>query len=293
MRIVCPSCAVTNRLPDQWAGRTFVCRKCRTLVTAPGTPGGRRVRSWVTSGGWLAVVVGELLLAAAAVVVIILSQAKPPAGLPLVAGPAEVPLQMAAPGKSIALEWPTEIESLGGHYRVASHNVHLFDAQGRAQVFEIRFADDMWPLGFLELPDPPPPKPVTLRIEVKLPLSEELAGTTVRLAGPAAVDYVEAGKDGRPQRARQKNVEREATLAVATPGQEAALERYLTRRTATRWWVFASVMAFLFLGVVACACAQKRVMVICPKCGRATESIYYFEGGEAYISPCPHTNRKR
>jgi hypothetical protein len=292
VRIVCPSCAVTNRLPDQWAGRTFVCRKCSTLVTAPEIPG-VRVRSWATSGGWLAIVGAELVLAAVVAAVVVLSLAKPPAGLPLVPGLADGRVQLAAPGKSVVLEWPTGLESAGGHFRVAFHNVRLFDSHDRALVFGIRIADDPWPSGFLEQGEPPPAKPVTLHVEIDLPAVEGLAGTAVRLSGPTAIDYVEAGKEGSPPRVQRKSVPHESPLVVATPEQEAAFERYAARRAITRWAIFGSVMAFLFVGVAACALAQKRVMVICPKCGRATESIYYYEAGEAYISPCPHTSRRR
>lgn len=293
MRIVCPSCAVTNRLPDQWQGRTFVCRKCSTLVTAPALPGAR-IRPWVRSKGWLAVLAAEAVLAAAAVAFVGPLLAKPPAGLPLVPGPVEGLLQMAVPGKTLALEWPTRLESLGGHFSVTSdNNVRLFNAQGHALIFVMRIADSPWPAGLLERPEPPPAGPVTLPVEIDLPTIGELAGTTVRLAGPTVIEYIEPGSDGRPPRVRKASLDHDSLLTVATPAQESALERYQTRRVCARWETFLAVMAFLLVGAAASALAQKYMMVICPQCGRATEAAYYFEAGRVYVSNCPHATRKR
>jgi hypothetical protein len=291
VKLVCPSCAVSLRIPDQWTGQTFICAKCGTQVTAPErskTP----PRSWLASPGWVAVVLGELLLlAVVGFLAVAFARDRPPEGVPVLRGPTDGPPQVAAPGRSALIEWRDGREAVGGHFRVLRQDLRVLDRQGSPIAAGVRLGSNFWPEALLREADPPPTRPITLIFELDLPADERLAGEPLRLVASLGLEYAEPAKDAGPVQLRQATVACELPFVVATREEAAALDAHVRGRRRLGRALFGSAVAAVMVAVLTVALAQKRLTVICPKCGRATQATYTHEAGELYVSKCPHADR--
>lgn len=288
MRFVCPSCAASNRVPDKCAGLTIVCRRCKAQVTVPGT---RDVptRPWYTSIQWLAIVIVEFVaLVALITTAVSLARRTPPEGLPLVAGPADADPQVAAPGRTLVIEWPTDSQAVGGWFRVTSQTVALVTQAGRSQALAVRAADRPWPASVFEATTPVDPAPVVPSLEVDIPPDYGLAGETVSLQASVGIEYPARARPGDPVRVQQAVVQHQQSFPIATDEQRKRLDNYLWQGSAFRIALFWCVLSVVGLPIAATLLAQRQISITCPKCGRVTTATFYHEGGNYYVSPCPH-----
>jgi len=268
---------------------TIACRKCKAQVTAPETAAAE-ARLWPTLLGWLAFAAFEVLAALAiAAMIVALSRARPPAGLPFVEGlPGSSP-QLPEPGKPLVVEWATGRAAVGGHFRITGQSV-ILTCPGRHPhiLSRVDVTDEPWPESLLETNSPSASEPILMSLEVLLPADEALVGQPLRLEITVALEYPEQAKAGGPIELRQALVKHEQPLVLATEAQVAALARYRSRRRLLGWGIFWCAAAALAAGIGACAVAQKRVKIRCPKCGRMTVAVYYHERGNYHLSACPH-----
>jgi len=288
VKFVCPSCAATNRVPDKCAGITIICRKCKTQVNVPGDSN-QPTRSWLTSPGWVAVAAVEAAaLIAVAVVAVLLARSAPPEGLPLVENATGGPPQLAAPGGTLVAEWDAKQQATGGHFRLTDQDVSLVGPSGRTQAVTVLAADKPWPDSLLESPPQAEPTPLFISLELHLPSRPQLAGQRVRLRASVVVEYPAPQPSGDALAIQRTTVLHERELVMATPEQQATFAAYLGRLTVLRWLVFLSAMVAIGVPIGAASLAQRRISIMCPKCGRGTTAVFYHEGGDYYVSPCPH-----
>lgn len=287
MRFVCPSCAAGNRVPDKCAGITIICRRCKTQITVPGSAA-RPGRSWLASPRWLAIVGLEVVsLVALIVTAVMLLRRGVPAGLPLVEEAGGKP-QVAVPGGSLALEWEGDLESAGGYYRVASANVSLVRGGRPMPLGQPAAADNPWPPDVLERNEAPEPRPIALTLTVPLPPEYTLSGQRVTLQASVEVSLLVETQPDRPLAVQQTTVRREWSFVVATDAQGAEFAAWQWHGRLLRWLAIACAALVVGVPIGATALAQQRVTIKCPECGRTTQAVFYFEGGDYYVSPCPH-----
>jgi len=291
VRLVCPSCVASNRVPDKCAGLTIICRCCKTQINVP-EDAGRRPRSWVTSPRWLTILTLELLsLVALVVVVVVLTRREPPGGLPIVEGAGGAP-QLAVPGGSLRLEWESELQAADGHFRVDSADVSLVRGHRPRPLGQPEVTDRPWPPELLEADPPPALRPVVVGLTLALPAEYTLSGQRVAVQAAVRVSFPTRSDGGGPLTVKQATLRREVPFVVATEAQGNAFDAWERQGTLLRWLAFACGALVIGIPVAAGALAQQRVTIKCPDCGRTTEVTFYHEGGEVFISPCPHRGHR-
>lgn len=287
MRFVCPSCAAGNRVPDKAAGLTIICRRCKTQITIPGDPN-RPTRSWITSPRWLGIIGLELVfLAGLAVTGTVLYRRQPPEDLPLVETAHDEP-QVAVPGKKLDLAWETNQESAGGYYRLDSATVSLVSGRRPFAVGEPEATDKDWPADLLESENLPAPRPIVPSLTITIPEQYTLSGQRVTLQASVEVSFpAPAGSGGAPQ-VRTATLRHEQSFVVATESQGHAFASWAVQGRMLRWLAMACGAFVIGIPIGAGALAQQRVTLKCPQCSRTTEVTFYHDGGDFYMSPCPH-----
>jgi len=291
VRFVCPSCAASNRVPDKCAGLTIICRRCKTQINVPDDAG-RRSRSWIASPRWLAILTLELLsLVALVVVIVMLARRKPPGGLPIVEGAGGAP-QLAVPGGPLRLEWESELQAADGHFRVDSANVLLVRGHRPRPLGQPEARDRPWTPELLEGDRPPALRPVVVSLTFVLPAGYTLSGQRVAVQAAVHVSFPTRSDSDGPLTVEQATLRREVPFVVATEAQGNAFDAWERQGTVLRWLAFACGALVIGIPVAAGAVAQQRVTIKCPDCGRTTEATFYHEGGEVFISPCPHRGHR-
>lgn len=288
MLVVCPSCAASNYCPEMAAGLTVCCRKCKTQVTLPETPGKPPPR-WYATRYWL-VAAGALLaaLAGLALCLVALATGRPPKNLPLlqdpevVGGPA-----LAVPGAPVRLRWQTDLESAGGLFRVVGQTVTLTD-MGQLDGRDVAVRQRGWTHEVFQPGRAPAAQPIVLEFQILLPDDEMLEGQTVSLKVIASLEYPARTQPDGPVSVQSGAVAREWTFPVATRPEAAAFRGYLRLRGALRAGaVFFAALA-LVVGLAAGLLAHRHINIQCPDCGRVTLASYYPGGRKLHWSPCPH-----
>ena len=291
MKFVCPSCAAVNRCPDAAAGLVIICRKCRTQATVPQPPGGVRVRSWLTSPGWLAVVFLELLGVAGLALAVRALWSHPTVTAPWARPGADgrVP-QLTLAGKMLPVEWAVTFPTLGGYYLIDKPRVTLKSEDGEPRVLQAHWRDDPWPADFPGSSDAPPQRPTKLvRFQVDVPAGSDLTGRRAVLGIRADLRYLE-GIDQRPAaRLAVAKMHHELVLFVADEPTLATIRKHKHTRDMLRRAVFASALVIVCVAVGAFVFGQKRLKIMCPKCSRATIVTYHHERGPLTTTDCPHT----
>lgn len=291
MNFVCPSCAASNRVPDKAAGITLICRRCRTQVTAPGDPN-RKARSWLASPRWLLIVLLELLaIGALAAAVVLRVGGKPPEDIPLVEG-ADSP-QVAVPGGTLRFAWQTEVQAAGGHFQFTTQDVSLVRPGVPPRALAVRSADSPWPDELLSGGNPPAVTPIRIELEVDLPGEYALSGQRVTLRTALGVKYPGRATPDAALTLETAAVQRQDAFVVATEAEGGAFAKWTHDREVLLWVIIGCAVLAAAIPLGAVALAQQRVSIMCPKCGRGCTAVFYHEGGEIYISPCPHRSGRR
>ena len=289
MRFICPSCAAGNRVPDKLAGVTMICRRCRTQITVPGDPN-RRARSWISSPRWLSIIGLELAcVAALAAAAVMLVRREPPRDLPLVESPVSGKPQVAVPGRALRVEWKTDRRSAGGYYRILGANVALVRAGGPPLALgEPQAKENPWPEGLLESGQAGEPTPLALSLRVLLPQEYTLSGQRVTLQASVQVQYLASASAGGSLKVTDAAVRHERAFVVANEHQGEVFASWVGHGTMLRWLLLGCAALSVIVPVAAGALAQQRISIMCPKCGRGTTAVFYHDGGDYYVSPCPH-----
>jgi len=285
---VCPSCVATNYCPDTLAGFTIVCRKCKTQITVP-EPSGERPAWWRRHPYWAVVGLIELLaVAALAGAIVLLTVTPPPGDVPLLdAGSGGSSPRIAAPGGLVALEWRTDQESAGGYFTVTGQNITL-EHTTQPQLDRVQVRDNPWPYVVFQDGQAPPPEPILLSLQMRLPNDESLSGERVTLRMVVNIEYPRPAQAAGPAGLQQATLRREWSFVVATEAQRASFARYLRQLAWLRGIAWACGVLVLLVGLAAVLFAQRQVSVMCPKCGRVTAATYFSGGRRISMSPCPH-----
>jgi len=246
------------------------------------------VRSWITSPRWATIVgLGLLSIVALVVAAVMLGRREPPEGLPFVGSVGGEP-QLAVPGDTLVVEWEAEQQSSGGYFRITSQTVSLVRGSGRPQALAVRGADRPWPGSLLEGAEAPGPTPILISLELDVPQEYTLSGSRVSLQASVEISFPARTKPGGPLEVQRATVRHERSFVVATEAQGNEFAAWKRRGSALRWLVFGCAALVIAIPIGAGALAQQHVTMKCPKCGRTTEATFYHEGGEYYVSPCPH-----
>jgi len=288
VKFVCPSCGRTNVVPDIWHGNCFVCRKCETQITAPVLPDAR-VRPWFTSRGWLAVVGGGVLaLASGALLIALFLTTTPPTDLPFFTHAGLHAPQLALPGGTLLIEWDPGLVSAGGYYRIVRQDVQLVLKDGRVLTPEVRAHPKPWPQDLVESTDSPEALTVPVSLEITLPTHDELEGLAATLCAGVHLEYPIQAAPGAPVELVRADPTQEWDITIATAGQANALASTTWARNAYFLGAIGCGILAIALAIAALAAAEKHITVICPACGRATETSYYHEHGAIHVTACPH-----
>lgn len=277
-----------NRCPDKYAGLTIICRRCKTQINVPESSHGAGTRPWFTSPGWLAVALVELLAAAGFVVsLVVLLTASGPAAP---SGDGAAPT-LASVGKTLLVEWHPSLTTPGGYFKITKPSVAL-ELSGRPAVaVAAQVEDNPWPTLLVGDTDGLPDRTVKhLRLHVDIPSANGLRGRRATLRVDAELEHLYQPKPGAALVVRTQEVHHEQALFLADSADLASMDRQKRLRGVLRYVVFGCALIILAVGIGAYVFGQKRVTIMCPKCGRAAPVLYYHERGECKISPCPHSN---
>jgi hypothetical protein len=288
VNFICPSCGKTNAVPDVWAGNCFVCRKCETQVTAPDMENAR-AHSWLASPGWRAVAVVEALAVAGIfVLAVLLLTTRPPADLPFVAGSDDREPQLARPGGSLAIDVGTGVTAAGGCHHILRQDVRLTLDDDREYLLDVHAGPKPWPPALVGATTAPEAAPLTPRLTVDLPNGEDLAGHSGTIHLRLHIEYPVQREPGAPVELARHAPTQELPITIATPQQALALASARRVRHVSSVGVIVCAVVATGVALAALALAEKRITVICPECGRATEATYYHERGDLHVTKCPH-----
>jgi len=174
---------------------------------------------------------------------------------------------------------------------VVAQNVTLASEATQPQLDGVVVADNPWPAALLDGSRTLPPRPISPSVEVRLPPDLVREGEPVALRVILSIEYPVRAASGDGVELMRAEVRRDWTLRVATERDRDVLGRYLSAQTWLRRGIFASVAFMVFLAFGAMLFAQRRLSIVCSKCGRVTTGSYYHEGGTLSVSPCPHRLR--
>ena len=291
MNFVCPSCAASNRVPDKAAGIVIICRRCKTQVTAPGDPN-RKARPWFTSPRWMLIILLELAAVSALVAAVLLVVRRElPAGIPLIET-AGAP-QVAVPGGTLRFEWQADQEAVGGYHRFTSQNVSLLRPGIPPRAVAVRGEERPWPESLLEAESLPDAKPVRIALELEMPAEYALSGQRVTLQAAIGIEYPGRATPEAAPALQEAMVGHQETFVVATEAEGHAFQEWRTGGKVLHGLVIGCALLAVVIPIAAVALAQQRISIMCPKCGRGCAAVFYHEGGEIYISPCPHRGGPR